>query len=294
MSESALTPQSRAGPRVEESRHLQRALDLPPHLAAFDESNLPCSDGNPLPDGYIQRHRITYSGSALRRVLGKDTLIAEDMFIYYDRVREGGKMVNKSIAPDVFVVLGTSSRPRQSYVLWQEAFKPPDFVMEILSPSTWRTDRDLKPATYASMGVSELFLYDATGGLLTPRLQGFRLHGRDYRPIAPVKLPNGEPGFATETLGLRLYLRAHDQELRWIDPATGQDILPDDDARRLADARTKAEIAARRLADARTEAEIKARQSAEARAQAEASERQTLVAENARLRERIRRLGGEP
>ena len=113
-------------------------------------------------------------------------------------------------------------------------------------------------------------------------------------PSHPSSYRTANPGFATETLGLRLYLRAHDQELRWIDPATGQDILPDDDARRLADARTKAEIAARRLADARTEAEIKARQSAEARAQAEASERQTLVAENARLRERIRRLGGEP
>ena len=287
MSESALTRRSRTGPGFGESRRLKHGLDLPPHLAASDEFNLPCSDGTPLPDGYIQRRHITYSGSALRRVLGQNALVAEDMFIHYDRVHEGGRFVNKSIAPDIFVVLGTSSHARHSYVLWQEAFKPPNFVMEIASPSTWRTDRDEKPATYAAMGVEEFFLYDAAGGLLTPRLQGFRLHGRVYRPIAPVELPNGEPGFAIDTLGLKLYLRAHDQALRWIDPTTGRDILPDDDARRLAEARTEDEVKARRLAEARTEDEVKARRSAEERANA-------LVAENEKLRERIRSLGGEP
>ena len=54
---------------------------------------------------------------------------------------------------------------RRSYAIWREG-KPPEFVMEIASASTWRRDRDEKPAIYESLGVREYFLYDPVGGRL--------------------------------------------------------------------------------------------------------------------------------
>ena len=45
-----------------------------------------------------------------------------------------------------------------------------------------------KPGTYAGIGVREFWQYDPTGGLLNPRLQGWRLSGLKYieLPHAPV------------------------------------------------------------------------------------------------------------
>lgn len=41
--------------------------------------------------------------------------------------------------------LGVGNHRRRSYSLWREG-KPPEFVMEVASISTWKRDRDEKPA----------------------------------------------------------------------------------------------------------------------------------------------------
>ena len=43
--------------------------------------------------------------------------------------------------PDFFVVLGTERKPRKSWVVWEEAGKYPNVIVELLSPSTAATDR---------------------------------------------------------------------------------------------------------------------------------------------------------
>ena len=64
------------------------------------------------------------------------------------------------------------------------------------------------------------------GGRLEPRLQGHVLREGRYRALRPERLPNGERGLRSETLGLWAYLQGPEQALRWHDPVTGKDLDP--------------------------------------------------------------------
>ena len=61
---------------------------------------------------------------------------------------------------------------------------------------------------YASLGVEEYWLFDPTGDYLAPRLQGFRLHGGEYRPLQSVAMMDGGLSLHSEALGLGLRLDA--------------------------------------------------------------------------------------
>ena len=61
------------------------------------------------------------------------------------------------------------------------------------------------------------------GGRLEPRLQGHVLREGRYRALRAERLPNGERGLRSETLGLWAYLQGPEQALRWHDPVTGKD-----------------------------------------------------------------------
>ena len=111
--------------------------------------------------------------------------------LIYDigRPDEHGRVSPVWVEPDVLVAFEVGSRDRLSYVIWQEG-KPPDFVMEFASVSTWRRDRDEKPALYESLGVRECLLFDPVGGLLEPRLQGHVLREGRYQPLRLERLPD--------------------------------------------------------------------------------------------------------
>ena len=51
---------------------------------------------------------------------------------------------------------------RSSYFVWEEG-KPPDWVLEVASPSTQKKDLDDKRRKYAEMGVPEYWLFDPKG-----------------------------------------------------------------------------------------------------------------------------------
>ena len=143
------------------------------------------------------------------------------MFLYYE---EGNPRA--VVAPDVFVVIGAPKRaehPRDTYKLWEEP-KGPDFVLEVLSSSTWEADLGPKRALYASLGVSEYWLLDPTREhLLSPPLRGMRLVGRSYRDLPVLQVAAGAPTLRSEVLGLDLLL---DQgALRFRDSATEEDLL---------------------------------------------------------------------
>ena len=67
------------------------------------------------------------------------------MFLHYLEVDDNGEVVlddegqpeRRMVAPDVYVILGVPNRKRNSYVTWDEG-KLPDFILEVLSFSTWR------------------------------------------------------------------------------------------------------------------------------------------------------------
>ena len=176
--------------------------DLPklPSLAALralTDHELPSTDGLPMPESTVQGPPLRYTVSALDWVFKArrpGTCVAGDLFVYSEgRPDADGRVRPETVAPDVLVAFGVGERLRDSYVMWQED-KPPDFVMEIASESTWKRDRDEKPARYASLGVGEYFLYDPVGRRLEPRLQGYALHGGRYRRLREERLGERRAG----------------------------------------------------------------------------------------------------
>ncbi len=206
----------------------------------------PSSDGQPMAESDIHRRCMTYLIDALERHFEKlapgNVCVSGNLFLYYERGNPSAV-----VAPDVFVVRGAPARLRDSYLLWGEP-KGPDFVLEVTSVGTRRTDERRKRDIYASLGVSEYFLYDPRAEYLMPPLQGHRLQEGKYQPLPAVTvLSNREVAVASEVLGLELRDERETRMVRLRDPATGEDLLSyreEADARHAAEARN-AELEAR-------------------------------------------------
>ena len=125
----------------------------------------------------------------------EDVYVVGNLLVYY---QQGDR--NKSVSPDLMVVLGASKHVRSSYRVWEEP-KAPDFVLEIASASTHRSDRSEKRDTYADMGVLEYWQYDPVGSYLHPPLLGFRLVEGRYVPISAVAQEGGLLALRSEVLG---------------------------------------------------------------------------------------------
>ena len=229
----------------------------------------PETDGTPMPDADYQAQAYCYAREALRAHFRDraDIYVSGDLFVYL----EEGKPEN-CIAPDVFVVLGADNHMRHTYKLWEEPGGMPDFILEIVSPSTWRTDLGAKRALYASLGVGEYWLHDPHGRHLKPALAGHRLLDGSYAPLPATILPGG-PSIHSDTLALDL--RLDGERLRFFDPAV-EEYLPDlveamADRRRDQAARAAAE-AGRAAAEAGRAAAEAARVEAEDRLRASAAE----------------------
>ena len=225
----------------------------------------PFSDGRPMAESEAQLVPMVYLVAALRRYFRDrpDVYVGGDMFVYYE---EGNPAA--VVAPDVFVAIGAPKRaedPRLSYKLWEEP-KGPDFVLEVVSRSTWSVDWGEKRALYAALGVREYWLHDPTGEQLAARLRGMRLEGGGYRELAPAAARGGR-SLHSAVLGLDLRVE-RDGALRMRDPVTGEALLTyeeEHDGRRAAEVRAGQEAAARRSADDRAREEAAAREAAEAR-----------------------------
>ena len=152
--------------------------------------------------------------------------------------------------PDLLIAFGVDPaayKRRNAYVISEQG-KPPDFVLEIASRSSRRTDRVDKRLDYAALGIPEYWRFDEAARRPEARLAGDRLVDGRYEPIAIEELADGVlQGYSAV---LNLYLRWEQGQLRWHDPATGRHILTYDDQR----ARADNERAARLEAEARAEA----------------------------------------
>ena len=261
--------------------------DLPHDAVVY-----PCSDGQPMAETDIHATCMMYVVYALRgwfkRHGREDVYVASSNFLYYEQGNP-----RAVVSPDVYVVVGAPGHLRDTYLLWNEP-KGPDFVLEVTSASTRREDERRKRDLYASLGVSEYFLYDPRGEYLTPALRGFRLNDGEYRALPAVTvLPGRGVSVASEVLGLELRDVRHARALRLRDRATGRELLTyeeSEDAReaeaaaRRREAKAKrVETVARRAAEARLEQESAARQR-------EASARQTAQARARKLEARLQAL----
>ena len=239
-------------------------------VAAPAPVDYPCSDGRPMAESDFRLIPLLYALTALRAHFGDraDVYVAGDMFVYF---REGDPRA--VVAPDVFVVIGAPKHQRHSFKLWEEP-KGPDFVLEVTSRSTREDDEGRKRDLYAALEVGEYWLYDPTGECLAPRLQGHRLDGGAYRPLARVRTMDGGWSLHSPALGLDLRLEAGGG-LRLHDPVSGED-LPAYAEMRI---RVEQECAARRTAEVRLgEAQVRLEQE--------------IVARDARIAELEARLEG--
>ena len=150
-----------------------------------------------------------------------------------------GNPKQSRLAPDVLVALKVPRDPtRPDYDA--DLLGPPDFVLEVLSESTWKHDVTRKLDVYQGIGVRECLLFDANredkSGLGKDEdLWGFALTPERRAPLDEVVLPNGERGVCSAVLGLVAYVAERMQPtapgetwaltMRWHDPATGKDLL---------------------------------------------------------------------
>ena len=193
---------------------------MSPAAVALPAVEYPSSDGMPMAETPVHRDVMIDAIQILKKRYANrsDVYVSGDMLMYYE---EGNP--RKSVAPDVFVVLGASrDEDRDTYLLWREP-KAPDFVLEVTSKSTRRNDLVTKRALYESLGVAEYFMFDPRAEYLNPPLQGFGLHRGRYAALPVAALPNGAPALYSEALGLFLHVRG--QALRLHDPAVGEDLL---------------------------------------------------------------------
>lgn len=147
------------------------------------------------------RHRIAMNvliDSALSTLSGReDYFVGGNMFVYYSR----SQVLNKDFrGPDFFVALDVEdNRERQGWVTWEEEGRFPDVIVELMSPSTAKVDREVKKKLYErTFHTADYYIYDPFD---SNSLQGWHLDAKQrYQPL----VPNEQGWLWCETLELWL------------------------------------------------------------------------------------------
>lgn len=148
-----------------------------------------------------------------------DYFVGGNLTVYYSPQQRKSEDFR---GPDFFVVLGVDgTRPRRSWVIWEEDGKAPNVIVELLSNSTARLDRGVKKQIYQEvLRTPEYFLFDPESG----ELEGFRLIGGRYESIAP------DASGRLASTQLELGLGVVDGTLRFLLPDGTVVATPEEDA----------------------------------------------------------------
>ena len=201
-------------------------VPLPEWLASLEDDPPPGEDAIPkiephaeamchTRDAFVHRFREPSGGAQQGEV-------CFDLPVTFHLQDEHGVPCPGRLSPDVLVAFGIEHDPaRREFDADQ--LGAPDFVLEVLSKTTWQRDVDAKLATYAAIGVRECFLFDPTGQLPVPGLQGYALTKTRMRRLPSTRLGNGAPGVRSPLLRLVAYVESDGapgaQAIRWHDPA---------------------------------------------------------------------------
>jgi Uma2 family endonuclease len=136
----------------------------------------------------------------------EDYFIGANLTVYYSQQQLRNREFR---GPDFFVAKNTVKRPRRSWVVWQEDGKYPDIIIELLSDSTAKVDRQEKKVLYQNRFRTPEYFWFSPEDL---ELAGFRLNGEVYYPII-----SNESGLLwSDVLGL--YLGIYNNQLRYFSP----------------------------------------------------------------------------
>ena len=138
----------------------------------------------------------------------EDYFATGNLTIYYSPNQKKSEYFR---GPDFFVVLGTTrNQNRKSWVVWQEEGKYPNVIIEILSESTAKTDREEKKEIYQNtFRTPDYFWFDP----YSLEFEGSTLIRGKYQLIEP----NQQGWLWSEELGL--YLGIYADKLRYFSPS---------------------------------------------------------------------------
>jgi Uma2 family endonuclease len=203
-----------------------------------------------------------------------DFFIGANLTVYYAHEQLQRRQFR---GPDFFLVRNTERRPRPSWAIWKEGGRYPDLIIELLSPSTARVDRNGKKTFYHQQFRTPEYYWFSPDTL---EFAGFHWVEEGYQPQVP-----NEHGLLWSPV-LELSLGVSDGELRYF-TAEGEKIATPDEAalrayRRIDQEQQRAERA-QRVAERAQQAVEQERQWAE-------QERQRAE----RLAAQLRALGVDP
>ena len=170
------TPRAEITP--EQLHELQQLIERTRNIQLVEE------DGEPLESDWhvVQIHLLD---ELVRQHLGEpdDYFCGGNMFVYYSVQQAEAVKTSKPAykGPDFFVVRGVDGRKtRRCWVAWQEDGRYPDLIVELVSPSTVKKDKEENLVFYAEvLRVPEYFWYDPD----RRELRGFVLREGGYEPI---------------------------------------------------------------------------------------------------------------
>ena len=185
--------------------------------------------------------------------------------------------------PDLMVIFDGELElmlEQRGYEIAQQG-KPPDFALEVASPTTGVVDYTAKRTDYERFGVSEYWRFDPSGGEYHDApLAGDRLVDGRYERIPVEETGDGAIRGYSEALGLYLYWL--DGELQFHDPETNTFLRTWDDLETIAE-----------TAEAQVQVESARADSEAARANSEAARAERAETRLAELEAELRRLRGE-
>ena len=207
------------------------------------------------PDDMTSFKRLAATGSVhhLAQYLGHPdtTLVTGERYVV---VRPTRNMAG-SHYPDLLVAFDVNPdayEARNGYVI-DEQGKPPDFILEVGSRHTARTDLNEKKDYYEGLRVGEYWLFDSEGEFYGFTLRGYRLEGDRYRSIPVEEISPGAFQGYSAALGLNLRAEAGG-DLGLYDPSTGEHIPTfESQTARAETAETRAETAEARVRELEAE-----------------------------------------
>ena len=169
--------------------------------------------GERVPIEVIQHPAIEYVAMAVRYILrGEGTVFIGSNI----PLRTNPRNRREHEAPDYYIawdVEVAAIRGETAYNLW-EVGKPPEWALEVASPSTYERDLYEKPDRYAEIGIGEYWMFDPTGGdLYGQALMGLELVDGRYEPVEIARNEHGLLSGYSRELGVRLcVVEESDQE----------------------------------------------------------------------------------